>query len=82
MQKLEQKISWSQNDHPKVMLNPGGYALVVYTIMYGPTIKVRFNKVLIDNGSNINIIYWSTMHTLGITENMLEPGHTTYQGPS
>ena len=25
----EQEISWSQDDHPKVMPNPGGYALVV-----------------------------------------------------
>jgi hypothetical protein len=76
----EQKISWSQNDHPKVMPNPGGYALVVDPILFGPRVKVRFSKVMIDNGSSINIMYRSMMHTLGITENMLEPSRTTFHG--
>jgi hypothetical protein len=67
----EHTITWSQSDHPKVMPNPGSYALVVDPILYGPNIKVRFGKVLIDNGSSISIMYRQTMHTLRITENML-----------
>ncbi|KAK1651515.1 hypothetical protein QYE76_069320 [Lolium multiflorum] len=67
-------------DHPKIMPNPGGYALVVDPIMKGPTTRVKFSKVLIDNGSSINIMYKHTMHTLGITENMLQPTHTTFHG--
>ena len=31
----EQEITWSFKDHPKVMPNPGGYALVVDPIMHG-----------------------------------------------
>ena len=53
----EQEISWSRADHPKVMPNPGGYALVVDPTMYGPTLNIKFTKVLIDNGSSINILY-------------------------
>jgi hypothetical protein len=53
---------------------------VVDPILYSPNIKVRFGKVLIDNGSSINIMYRHTMHTLGITENMLEPSRTTFHG--
>jgi hypothetical protein len=80
MQWSKQNISWSQNDHPKVMPNPGGYALVVDPIMYGSTMKVGFSKVLVDNGSSNNIMYQSTMHTLEITENLLEPSHSNFRG--
>ncbi|KAK1603638.1 hypothetical protein QYE76_027311 [Lolium multiflorum] len=76
----DQEISWSFKDHPKIMPNPGGYALVVDPIMHGPNARVKFSKVLIDNGSSINIMYRHTMRTLGITENMLQPTHTTFHG--
>jgi hypothetical protein len=76
----EQEITWSFKDHPNVMPNSGGYALVVDPIMHRPSPRVRFSKVLVDNGSNINIMYRHTMHTLGITQNMLEPSHTTFHG--
>jgi hypothetical protein len=52
-----QEITWSLKEHPKVMPNPGGYALVVDSIMHGPSARVRFSKVLVDNGNNINIMY-------------------------
>jgi hypothetical protein len=55
------------------MPNPGGYALVMDPIFVGPANNVRFSKVLIDNGSSINIMYHDTMQKLGIKENMLEP---------
>jgi hypothetical protein len=74
----DQEITWSFKDHPKIMPNPGGYALVVDPIMHGPMTRVKFSKVLIDNGSSINIMYRHTMHTHGITENMLQPTHTTF----
>ena len=57
----EQEVSWSRNDHPKVMPNPGGYALVVDPTFIGPAINTRFTRVLIDNGSAINIMYRDTM---------------------
>ena len=76
----EQEISWSREDHPKVMPNPGGYALVVDPTFIGPDINVKFTKVLIDNGSSINIMYRDTMLKLGIKENMLLPSRTTFHG--
>ncbi|KAK1605236.1 hypothetical protein QYE76_028909 [Lolium multiflorum] len=76
----DQEITWSFKDHPKIMPNPGGYALVVDPIMKGPETRVKFSKVLIDNGSSINIMYKNTMRTLGITENMLQPTRTTFHG--
>ncbi|KAK1642228.1 hypothetical protein QYE76_060033 [Lolium multiflorum] len=76
----DQEISWSFKDHPKIMPNPGGYALVLDPIMQGPNARVKFSKVLIDNGSSINIMYRHTMNMLGITENMLQPTRTTFHG--
>jgi hypothetical protein len=62
------------------MPNPGRYALVMNPTFVGPANNVRFSKVLIDNGSSINIMYRDTMQKLGIKENMLEPSKTTFHG--
>ena len=37
--------------------------------MVGPKINVRFSRVLVDNGSAINIMYHDTMVKLGISPN-------------
>jgi hypothetical protein len=76
----DQAIGWDRADHPKIMPNPGGYALVMDPTFVGPANNVRFSKVLIDNGSSINIMYQDTMQKLGIKENMLEPSKTTFHG--
>ena len=46
--------------------------------LYGPGLNVKFTKVLIDNGSSINILYWDSAIKMGITKNMLEPSRTTF----
>jgi hypothetical protein len=76
----DQAIGWDRADHPRIMPNPGGYALVMDPTFAGPANNVRFSKVLIDNGSSINIMYRDTMQKLGIKENMLEPSKTTFHG--
>jgi hypothetical protein len=76
----DQAIGWDRADHPKIMPNPGRYALVMDPKFVGPTNNVRFSKVLINNGSSINIMYRDTMQKLGIKENMLEPSKTTFHG--
>ena len=65
----DQSISWNCTDHPGIMPNPGGYALVLDPTFVGPDINVRFTRVLIDNGSSINILYKDTTHKLGIKQN-------------
>ena len=76
----EQPHERSRKDHPKVMPNPGGYALVLDPTLYGPGINVKFTKVLIDNGSSINILYWDSACKMGINKHMLEPSRTTFHG--
>ena len=62
------------------MPNPGGYALVVDPIIVGPKLNVKFSRVLIDNGSSINILYKDTMDKLGLKRNQLNPTRTTFHG--
>jgi hypothetical protein len=76
----DQAIGWDRADHPRIMPNPGGYALVMDPTFVGPANNIRFSKVLIDNGSSINIMYRDTMQKLGVKENMLEPSKTTFHG--
>jgi hypothetical protein len=76
----DQAMGWDRADHPKIMPNPGGYALVMDPTFVWPANNMRFSKVLIDNGSSINIMYRDTMQKLGIKENMLEPSKTTFHG--
>jgi hypothetical protein len=76
----DQAIGWDRADHPWIMPNPDEYALVMDSTFVGPANNVRFNKVLINNGSSINIMYRDTMQKLGIKENMPEPSKTTFHG--
>ena len=62
------------------MPNPGGYALVVDPTFVGPKMNIKFTRVLIDNGSSINLLYKDTMHKLGIAPSQLEASRTTFHG--
>ena len=62
------------------MLNPGGYALILDPTLIDQGLNVKFRRVLIDNGSSINILYRDAMIKLGVTDNMLEPSQTTFHG--
>src|SRR4051812_30048505 len=46
----------------------------------GLDINFMFSKVLVDDGSSINIMYKDTILKLGITMNMLEPNKITFHG--
>ena len=52
----EQPITWSRADHPPRIDDLGQLALVVVPQVGGYTL----NKVLMDGGSSINILYYDT----------------------
>src|SRR3954467_13437828 len=72
----EQPISWTRDDHPLVVDNPGALALVVSPQVGGYTL----DKVLMDGGSNINILYYETFRRMGLTQKQLQPSETVFQG--
>ena len=68
----EKPISWSRADHPEVMPSPGSYALVLDSTFATERRAVRFPQVLIDGGSNINILYYETFRHMGLTDKSLK----------
>jgi hypothetical protein len=72
----EDAITFSREDHPNRILNPGQYPLVVDPVI-GNT---RFTKVLMDGGSSLNILYAHTLRLIGIGLDQLQPSMTPFHG--
>jgi hypothetical protein len=72
----EDAITFSREDHLNRIPNPGQYPLVV-----DPVIRnARFSKVLMDGGSNLNILYAHTLRLLGIGLDQLRPSTMPFHG--
>jgi hypothetical protein len=69
-------ITFSREDHPNCILNPGQYPLVVDPIIG----NLRFSKVLMDGGSSLNILYTHTLQLMGIGLDKLRPSTTPFHG--
>jgi hypothetical protein len=74
----EDAITFSREDHPNRIPNPGQYPLVVDPVIG----NVRFSKVLMDGGSSLNILYAHTLRLLGIGLDQLRPSTTSPSGRS
>jgi hypothetical protein len=66
----EDAITFSREDHPNRIPNPGQY----------PLVDARFSKVLMDGGSSLNILYAHTLRLLGIGLDQLRPSTTLFDG--
>jgi hypothetical protein len=73
---LEDAITFSREDHPNRIPNPGQYPLVVDPVIG----NARFSKVLTDRGSSLNILYAHTLRLLGIGLDQLGPSTTPFHG--
>jgi hypothetical protein len=58
----EDAITFSCEDHPNRVPNPGQYPLVVDPVIG----NAQFSKVLMDGGRSLNILYVHTLRLLGI----------------
>jgi hypothetical protein len=76
----EAAITWGREDHPRLMPNPGEYALVLDPIVCSDTHTCRFSRVLIDGGISINLLYRSSMEKLGISLAQLKSSRLTFHG--
>jgi hypothetical protein len=72
----ENAITFSREDHPNRIPNPGQYPLVVDSVIG----NARLSKVLMDGGSNLNILYAHTLRLLGIGLDQLRPSTTPFHG--
>jgi hypothetical protein len=69
-------ITFSREDHPNRIPNPGQYPLVVDPVIG----YARFSKVLMDGGSSLNILFVHTLRLLGIGLDQLRPSMTPFHG--
>jgi hypothetical protein len=69
-------ITFDQDDHPDYVPNPGRYPLVVDPIIG----NARLSKVLMDGGSNLNIIYAETLGLLGVDLSEIRAGAAPFHG--
>jgi hypothetical protein len=72
----EDAITFSCEDHPNRIPNPGQYPLVVDPVIG----NARFSKVLMDGGSSLNILYAHTLRLLGIRLDLLRPSMMSFHG--
>jgi hypothetical protein len=57
-------ITFDRDDHLDYVPNPGVYPLIVDPVIT----NTRLTKVLMDDGSSLNIIYSQTLDLLGLRE--------------
>ena len=72
----EVPISFDRRDHPNFIPRPGRYPLLV-----SPTIReVRLNRVLVDGGSSLNILFLKTFDQMGLARSELKPSMAPFHG--
>jgi hypothetical protein len=69
-------VTFSCEDPPNCIPNPGRYPLVVDLVID----NAWFSKVLMDGGSNLNILYMHTLWLMGIGFDQLRPSTTPFHG--
>jgi hypothetical protein len=69
-------ITFSREDHPNCIPNPGQYPLVVDLVIGNSW----FSKVLMDGGSSLNILYARILRLMGIGLDQLRPSTTPFYG--
>ena len=72
----EVPITWSREDHQPNIEHPGLLALVVAPQVAGYSL----NKVLMDGGSAINILYYETFLRMNLKRSQLQPTNTIFHG--
>ncbi|GJN20263.1 hypothetical protein PR202_gb07618 [Eleusine coracana subsp. coracana] len=76
MRWYEMPFTFDRSDHPKHIPKPGRYLLVLAAMMK----EVKFNKVLIDGGSSLDLIFTKTLKELGLSVNDLQPSSSPFHG--
>jgi hypothetical protein len=72
----DKPITFDRGDHPDFVPSPGRYPLVVDPIIG----NVRLSKVLMDEGSSLNIIYAETLKLLGVDRSEVQAGAAPFHG--
>ena len=69
-------ITFDRRDHPTSIHHGGSAALVLDPIIDG----FQLTRVLMDGGSNLNLLYQDTVRKMGIDPLRIKPTKTTFKG--
>jgi hypothetical protein len=72
----DKPITFDQGDHPDCVSSPRRYPLVVDPVIS----NTRLTKVLMDGGSNLNIIYAENLGLLGVDLSTIRAGAAPFHG--
>jgi hypothetical protein len=72
----DKPITFDQGDHPDCVSSLGKYPLIVNPVIG----NARLTKVLMDGGSNLNIIYAETLELLEIDLSTIRAGAAPFHG--
>ena len=72
----ESLITFDQRDHPSHVIRPGSYPLIINPIVR----KKRLTKVLMDEGSGLNILYIDTLDAMRISQSELRLAGSPFHG--
>ena len=73
---LLQPITFDHQDYSRGIRNAGWTALVLDPIIDG----LQFTQVLMDGGSDLNLLYQDTIRKLGVNPATIRHGNTSFQG--
>jgi hypothetical protein len=73
---FEVLITFDRSDHPDFMAKSRRYPLIVSPIVK----EVKLNRVLVDGGSSLNILFLKTFHQMGLPRSLLGPSWATFHG--
>jgi hypothetical protein len=65
----EVPITFDRGDHPDFIPKPGRYPLVVCPIVK----DIKLNRVLVDGGSSLNLLFLKTFNQMGLSRSLLRP---------
>jgi hypothetical protein len=72
----EVPITFDRGDHLDFIPKPGRYPLVVY-----PNVKdVKLNRVLVDGGSSLNLLFLKSFDQMGLSRSLLHPSWAPFHG--
>jgi hypothetical protein len=72
----EVPITFDHGDHPDFIAKPGRYPLVVCPIVK----DVKLNRVLVDGGSTLNLLFLKTFNQMGLSRSLLDPSWAPFHG--
>jgi hypothetical protein len=72
----EVPITFDRSDHPDFIPKPGQYPLVVCPIVK----DVKLNRVLVDGGSSLNLLFLKTFNQMGLSRSLLHPSWAPFHG--